>query len=67
MANDRACKLLGYSSQELIGQKLFHLISKSGLEAWEAVSEEYLETSECSSVISGTVVCEMFKQIFPTT
>ncbi|XP_031974769.1 PAS domain-containing serine/threonine-protein kinase [Corvus moneduloides] len=56
VANDRACKLLGCSSQELIGQKLSHLISRSGQEAWEAVSEEYLETSECSSVVSGTVV-----------
>ncbi|RMC02302.1 hypothetical protein DUI87_21470 [Hirundo rustica rustica] len=56
VANDRACKLLGCSSQELIGQKLSHLISKSGQEAWEAVGEEYLETSECSSVVSGTVV-----------
>ncbi|NXB12771.1 PASK kinase, partial [Cnemophilus loriae] len=56
VANDRACKLLGFSSQELIGQKLSHLISKSGQEAWEAVGEEYLETSECSSVVSGTVV-----------
>ncbi|XP_039929822.1 PAS domain-containing serine/threonine-protein kinase isoform X2 [Hirundo rustica] len=56
VANDRACKLLGCSSQELIGQKLSHLISKSGQEAWEAVGEEYLETSECSSVVSGSVV-----------
>ncbi|XP_053807174.1 PAS domain-containing serine/threonine-protein kinase [Vidua chalybeata] len=56
VANDRACKLLGCSSQELIGQKLSHLISKSGQEAWEAVGEEYLETSECSSVVSGAVV-----------
>ncbi|XP_066050136.1 PAS domain-containing serine/threonine-protein kinase isoform X1 [Chamaea fasciata] len=56
VANDRACKLLGCSSQELIGQKLSHLISKSGQEAWEAVGEEYLETSECSPLVSGTVV-----------
>ncbi|NXO86762.1 PASK kinase, partial [Sitta europaea] len=56
VANDRACKLLGCSSQELIGQKLSHLISKSGQEAWEAVGEEHLETSECSLVVSGTVV-----------
>ncbi|NWS91022.1 PASK kinase, partial [Toxostoma redivivum] len=56
VANDRACKLLGCSSQELIGQKLSHLISKPGQEAWEAVGEEYPETSECSSMVSGTVV-----------
>lgn len=66
MANDKACKLFGCSSQELVGQKLSHLISKSSQEVWEAVGEEYLETDECSTVISGTVVCEMFKQIFPT-
>ncbi|XP_065529899.1 PAS domain-containing serine/threonine-protein kinase isoform X2 [Lathamus discolor] len=56
VANDKACKLLGCSSEELIGQKLSHFISKSSQEAWEAVSEEYIETDECSSVVSGTVV-----------
>lgn len=66
MANDKACKLLGCSSQELIGQKLSHFISKSSQEVWEAVGEEYLETDECSTVTSGTVVREMFKQVFPT-
>uniref|UniRef100_A0A8C6NBJ4 PAS domain-containing serine/threonine-protein kinase n=1 Tax=Melopsittacus undulatus TaxID=13146 RepID=A0A8C6NBJ4_MELUD len=55
VANDKACKLLGCSSQELIGQKLSHFISKSTQEAWEAVGEEYIETDECSSVVSGTV------------
>ncbi|KFM10884.1 PAS domain-containing serine/threonine-protein kinase, partial [Aptenodytes forsteri] len=56
MANDKACKLLGCSGQELIGQKLSRLISKSSQEVWEAVGEEYIETDECSSVVSGTVV-----------
>ncbi|KFO10968.1 PAS domain-containing serine/threonine-protein kinase, partial [Balearica regulorum gibbericeps] len=56
VANDKACKLLGCSSQELIGQKLSRLISKSSQEVWEAVGEEYIETDECSSVFSGTVV-----------
>ncbi|XP_062467120.1 PAS domain-containing serine/threonine-protein kinase isoform X3 [Pezoporus occidentalis] len=56
VANDKACKLLGCSSQELIGQKLSHFISKSSQEAWEAVGEDYIETDECSSVVSGTVV-----------
>ncbi|KAM4655159.1 PAS domain-containing serine/threonine-protein kinase isoform 6-T7 [Amazona ochrocephala] len=56
VANDKACKLLGCSSQELIGQKLSRFISKSSQEAWEAVGEEYIETDERSSVISGTVV-----------
>ncbi|XP_010013659.1 PREDICTED: PAS domain-containing serine/threonine-protein kinase, partial [Nestor notabilis] len=56
VANDKACKLLGCSSQELIGQKLSCLISRSSQEAWEAVGEEYIETDEHSSVVSGTVV-----------
>ncbi|KFV52312.1 PAS domain-containing serine/threonine-protein kinase, partial [Tyto alba] len=56
VANDKACKLLGCSSQELIGQKLSSLISKSSQELWGAVGEEYIGTDECSSVASGTVV-----------
>ncbi|OXB58644.1 hypothetical protein ASZ78_003611 [Callipepla squamata] len=56
VANDKACKLLGCSSQELIGQKLSHFISKCSQETWEAVEDEYLEIDERSSVISGTVV-----------
>ncbi|NWI51809.1 PASK kinase, partial [Calyptomena viridis] len=56
VANDRACKLLGCSSQELIGEKLSHLLSKSNQDIWEAGEEEYLETCESSSVVSGTVM-----------
>ncbi|NXS99162.1 PASK kinase, partial [Jacana jacana] len=56
VANDRACKLLGCSSQELIGQKLSRLISKSSQETGEAVGEDYIETAEGSVVVSGTVV-----------
>ncbi|NWY57960.1 PASK kinase, partial [Chionis minor] len=56
VANDKACKLLGRSSQKLIGQKLSRLISKSSQEVWEAGGEEYVETHECSSMVSGTVV-----------
>ncbi|XP_072200409.1 PAS domain-containing serine/threonine-protein kinase isoform X2 [Excalfactoria chinensis] len=56
VANDKACKLLGCSSQELIGQKLSHFVSKCNQETWEAVDDEYLETDECSPMVSGTVV-----------
>ncbi|OXB83498.1 UNVERIFIED_CONTAM: hypothetical protein H355_006345 [Colinus virginianus] len=56
VANDKACKLLGCSSQELIGQKLSHFISKCSQETWEAVEDECLEIDERSSVVSGTVV-----------
>ncbi|NXL94768.1 PASK kinase, partial [Alectura lathami] len=56
VANDKACKLLGCSSQALIGQKLSHFVSQCSQETWEAVDEECLETDECSSMISGTVV-----------
>ncbi|XP_048811185.1 PAS domain-containing serine/threonine-protein kinase isoform X2 [Lagopus muta] len=56
VANDKACRLLGCSSQELIGQKLSHFISKCDQETREAVGDEYLETDERSSMVSGTVV-----------
>ncbi|KAM6258369.1 PAS domain-containing serine/threonine-protein kinase isoform 2-T2 [Porphyrio hochstetteri] len=56
VANDKACSLLGCSSQELIGQKLSCFISKPSEEAWGAVGEEYIETDECSPLFSGTVV-----------
>ncbi|KAM9378376.1 PAS domain-containing serine/threonine-protein kinase [Phaethornis superciliosus] len=56
VANDKACKLLRCRSQELIGQKLSHLISKSSQEVWEAGGEEKIETDEHSLLASGTVV-----------
>ncbi|XP_042677071.1 PAS domain-containing serine/threonine-protein kinase isoform X2 [Centrocercus urophasianus] len=56
VANDKACRLLGCSSQELIGQKLSHFISKCDQETREAVGDECLETDEHSSMVSGTVV-----------
>ncbi|XP_029882831.1 PAS domain-containing serine/threonine-protein kinase isoform X4 [Aquila chrysaetos chrysaetos] len=69
VANDKACKLLGCSSQEVIGQKLSCLISKSSQEVWEAVGEEYIETDECSLVVSGTVVdiIGRFKEKIPVS
>ncbi|NXY49790.1 PASK kinase, partial [Ceuthmochares aereus] len=56
VANDKACKLLGCSSRELIGQKLSHFISKSSQEVWEAGDEDYLQMDEHFSMVSGTVV-----------
>ncbi|XP_062439081.1 PAS domain-containing serine/threonine-protein kinase [Rhea pennata] len=69
VANDKACKLLGCSSQELIGQKLSHLISKSGQDVVEAVGEEYIGADGCTSMVSGTVVdiIGRFKEKIPVS
>ncbi|XP_067395117.1 PAS domain-containing serine/threonine-protein kinase [Emydura macquarii macquarii] len=56
IANDKACKLLGYSSHELIGKKLSQLILKSNQGVVEALGEEHVEADGYASVISGTVV-----------
>ncbi|NWH74981.1 PASK kinase, partial [Piaya cayana] len=56
VANDKACKLLGRSSRELIGQKLSRLISKSSQEVWEAGGEDCIHMDEGFSMVSGTVV-----------
>ncbi|XP_073216576.1 PAS domain-containing serine/threonine-protein kinase isoform X3 [Lepidochelys kempii] len=56
VASDTACKLLGYSSHELIGQKLSQLISKSTQGVVEALGEEHVEDDGYAAVVSGTVV-----------
>uniref|UniRef100_A0A8C3RX89 non-specific serine/threonine protein kinase n=1 Tax=Chelydra serpentina TaxID=8475 RepID=A0A8C3RX89_CHESE len=56
VANETACKLLGYSSHGLIGQKLSQLISKSTQGVVEALGEEHVEADGYAAVVSGTVV-----------
>ncbi|NWR80839.1 PASK kinase, partial [Centropus unirufus] len=56
VANDKACRLLGCSSRELIGQKLSQLISKPSQEEWEAGDEDYVQMDEGSLMVSGAVV-----------
>uniref|UniRef100_A0A670JKJ5 PAS domain-containing serine/threonine-protein kinase n=1 Tax=Podarcis muralis TaxID=64176 RepID=A0A670JKJ5_PODMU len=55
VANDKACKLLGYSTQEVIGQKLSQMISKSNWDIMEVLKEEH-DDAEYEAVVPGTVV-----------
>ncbi|XP_004386571.1 PAS domain-containing serine/threonine-protein kinase [Trichechus manatus latirostris] len=56
VANDKACELLGYSSHDLIGQKLTQFFLKSDSNVVEALSEEHVEADGCAAVVLGTVV-----------
>lgn len=58
VANDKACSLLGYSSNDLIGQKLAQFFLKSDSEVVEALSEEHVEADGHAAVVFGTVVSE---------
>ncbi|XP_053160324.1 PAS domain-containing serine/threonine-protein kinase isoform X2 [Hemicordylus capensis] len=55
VANDKACKLLGYSTQEVIGRKLSQMISKSNWDLAEVLKEEH-NSEEYGAVVPGTVV-----------
>ncbi|XP_058520295.1 PAS domain-containing serine/threonine-protein kinase [Ochotona princeps] len=56
VANDKACSLLGYSSHDLIGQRLTQFFLKSDSHVLEALSEEHVEADGRVAVVSGTVV-----------
>ncbi|XP_048398701.2 PAS domain-containing serine/threonine-protein kinase [Stegostoma tigrinum] len=56
VANDMACKLLSYSSKELIGQKLSLFVSKSSHLLEQVMSEEHPEPDGQVVTISGKVI-----------
>lgn len=56
VANDKACGLLGYSSHDLIGQKLVQFFVQPDSEVAEALSEEHVEADGHAAVVFGTVV-----------
>ncbi|XP_069752512.1 PAS domain-containing serine/threonine-protein kinase isoform X2 [Narcine bancroftii] len=56
VANDMACKLLCYSSKELIGQKLSLLVSNSNNLLEEALYEEHPEVNGQVVTVSGKVI-----------
>ncbi|XP_019485071.1 PREDICTED: PAS domain-containing serine/threonine-protein kinase isoform X2 [Hipposideros armiger] len=56
VANDNACRLLGYSSRDLIGQQLTRFFLKPDSDVLEALSEEHVEANGHVAVVFGTVV-----------
>ncbi|XP_051847666.1 PAS domain-containing serine/threonine-protein kinase isoform X2 [Antechinus flavipes] len=56
LVNDQACELLGYCSQDLIGQKLPLFFSKSSTSIVEALLKESGETDGQNVIAYGTVV-----------
>ncbi|XP_040306332.1 PAS domain-containing serine/threonine-protein kinase isoform X2 [Herpailurus yagouaroundi] len=56
VANDKACQLLGYSSHDLIGQKLTQFFLKPDSDVVKALSEEHVEADGHAAVVFGTVV-----------
>ncbi|XP_021102954.1 PAS domain-containing serine/threonine-protein kinase isoform X2 [Heterocephalus glaber] len=56
VVNDKACGLLGYSSHDLIGQKLVQFFLQPDSEVAEALSEEHVEADGYATVVFGTVV-----------
>ncbi|XP_066477597.1 PAS domain-containing serine/threonine-protein kinase [Tiliqua scincoides] len=56
VANDKACRLFGYNTHEMIGQKLSQMISKSNWDIAEMLKEEHVNSKEHGAVVPGTVV-----------
>ncbi|XP_037380198.1 PAS domain-containing serine/threonine-protein kinase [Talpa occidentalis] len=56
VANDKACRLLGYSSHDLIGQRLTRFFLKPDPEVVQALSEEHVEADGHAAVVFGSVV-----------
>ncbi|XP_045415850.1 PAS domain-containing serine/threonine-protein kinase [Lemur catta] len=56
VANDKACRLLGYSGHSLIGQRLTQFFLKSDSDVVEALSEEHVGADGRAAVMFGTVV-----------
>ncbi|XP_039617712.1 PAS domain-containing serine/threonine-protein kinase [Polypterus senegalus] len=56
VANDRACELFGYRSQDFIGQKLSLILQNTDLSLEEAISEHFLDNNGKLVMVSGKVV-----------